>query len=61
MHTPYLGRTKGYIGLGKGMRISRKGKGHWLNKATVLRCLISMGRRSRNLSAGRQWGLGCPK
>lgn len=35
MHTPYLGRTKGYIVLGKGMRRSRKGKGHWLNKARM--------------------------
>lgn len=43
MHTLNPRLTKACIVLGKG-----EGKGHWL-KATVLRCLISMGSHSRNL------------
>jgi len=38
----------GYRVLGKGLRISRVGIGHWL-KARVLGCLISMGSHSINL------------
>ena len=34
--------------MGKGLRLSRMGKAHWL-KGKVLGCLKSVGRHSRNL------------
>lgn len=43
-----LGRRKGYIILATGLGISRVSKGRWL-KTKVLRCLMSLGRLSRNL------------
>ena len=49
-----VGWAKGCIVLGKGVRISRVGKGHWL-RAKALICLISIGRHPRNLRWGAMW------